>query len=73
MGLRTKVAKREELQKHDLSTGGPYFDKCYPIMDSQRNTPNDPMHMELCLCKYFSEALLEGILSGEGIGACRAA
>lgn len=40
MEVRTKVAKEKALQKHALSTGEPYFDKCYPMMDAQRSTPN---------------------------------
>lgn len=60
--LRTKLARDKSLQRFGLSAGGPYFDKCYTMMDPQRATPNDPMHAELRLCKYFAEALLEGIL-----------
>lgn len=73
INLRTKAGRDKSLQKLGLSAGGPYFDNCYTMMDPQRATPNDPMHAELRLCKYFAEALLEGILSTEGVKAYRAA
>lgn len=72
-GLRTKVARTAAQQKYGLTPEGPYFERCYPMLDPQRANPNDPLHAELRLCKYFSEALLEGILSPSGILAYRAA
>ncbi|KAI5846335.1 hypothetical protein DFP73DRAFT_593398 [Morchella snyderi] len=61
------------LQRAGLSASGPYFDNAYTMLDAQRSTPNDPMHAELRLCKYFEEALLEGILSADGLKAYLAA
>lgn len=71
--LRTKTARMALQQKYGLTTEGPYFTKCYPMLDPQRANPNDPLHAELRLCKYYSEALLEGILSPAGISAYREA
>lgn len=69
--LRTKTAPNALLQKYGLTAEGPYFLKCYPMLDPQRSNPNDSLHAELRLCKYYSEALLEGILSPTGITAYR--
>lgn len=71
--LRTKAARAAAQQKYGLTPEGPYFSMCYPMLDPQRANPNDPLHAELRLCKYFSEALLEGILSPSGILAYRTA
>lgn len=71
--LTTKAAQAKAYQQQGLNPAGPYFGGCYTMMDPQRGTPNDPMHAEIRLCKYFSEALLEGILSTDGIKAYRAA
>lgn len=67
----TKTARAVILQKYGPTAEGPYFRECYPMMNPQRANPNDPFHAELGLCKYFSEALLEGILSPSGILAYR--
>lgn len=72
-GLSTKTARAAALQRYGLSPEGPYFARCYAMMDPQRANPNDPFHAELRLCKYYSEALLEGLLSPTGIIAYRGA
>ncbi|KAI5839144.1 hypothetical protein DFP73DRAFT_460823, partial [Morchella snyderi] len=71
--LRTKTAKLVIWKKYGLSPEGPFFSRCFPMMDTQRACPNDPMHAELRFSKYFAEALLEGILSPTGILAYREA
>lgn len=73
MVLPTRTARTVILQKYGLTAEGPYFAECYPMLDPQRANPNDPFHAELRLCKYFSEALLDGILSPSGILAYREA
>ncbi|KAI5838707.1 hypothetical protein DFP73DRAFT_599637 [Morchella snyderi] len=71
IGLRTKKAKTDALQRYGLTAEGPYFKRCYPMMDPHRACPNDPFHAELRLCKYYSEALIDGLLSPTGISAYR--
>ncbi|KAI5836953.1 hypothetical protein DFP73DRAFT_532340 [Morchella snyderi] len=73
IALSTKSRRDTALRRAGLSETGPFFEKCFTMMDPQRGTPNDPMHAELRLCKYFEEALLEGILSADGIKAYLAA
>lgn len=73
MSIGTKGGRAAALQKIGLTAEGPYFTKCYPMLDPQRSNPNDPMHAELRLCKYFSDALIEGMLSPSGILAYREA
>lgn len=65
----TKARKEAALRRAGLSDTGPFFDNCYKMMDPLHSTPNDPIHAELRLCKYFEEAVLEAILSTEGIKA----
>ncbi|KAI5839754.1 hypothetical protein DFP73DRAFT_529914 [Morchella snyderi] len=69
----TKQKRDTALRRAGLTESGPFFSECYTMMDPQRGTPNDPMHAELRLCKYFEEALLEGILSNNGVKAYLAA
>ncbi|KAI5839594.1 hypothetical protein DFP73DRAFT_598577 [Morchella snyderi] len=73
MGLKTKTARDAALKSKGLTSNGPYFNSCYTMLDPQRAYPNDSMHAELRLAKYFQEALLEGILSTAGVSAYRQA
>ncbi|KAI5839645.1 hypothetical protein DFP73DRAFT_598240 [Morchella snyderi] len=73
LDLKTKKARDAALQSRGLTLEGPYFKKCYRMLDPQRANPNDCMHAELRLAKYLEEALLDGILSPAGISAYREA
>lgn len=72
MALVSRSARTDTLRKYGLTADGPYFARCYPMLDPQRANPNDPMHAELRLSKYFAETLVDGILSPTGILAYRA-
>ncbi|KAI5837765.1 hypothetical protein DFP73DRAFT_600775 [Morchella snyderi] len=73
MSIGTKGRGAAALQKIGLTAEGPYFTKCYSMLDPQRSNPNDPMHAEIRLRKYFSDALIEGMLSPSWILAYREA
>lgn len=71
--LPTRMAQDKALQTQGLNLQGPYFKRCYTMLDPQRANPNDSMHAELRLTKYFEEALLDGLLSPAGIAIYREA
>lgn len=71
--LPTQLAQDKALQSQGLNLPGPYFKKCYTMLDPRRANPNDSMHAELRLAKYFEEALLDSLLSPAGISAYREA
>lgn len=48
---------------------GHIFRECFPMLDPFQAYPNDPMHAELRLAKYYHQVLIEDILSGEGLDA----
>ncbi|KAI5839358.1 hypothetical protein DFP73DRAFT_598623 [Morchella snyderi] len=62
MSLSSKAARLETLQTYGLTADGAYFAQCYPMLDPQRTNPDDPMHAELRLRKYFAETLVDGML-----------
>lgn len=67
--LKSKSAQSAAQQRYGLTAEGPYFAQCYTMLDPQRSNPNDPLHAELRLCRYYAEVLIDGILSPTGVAA----
>lgn len=69
---RTQESRNKQLQGNGLTLDGPYFERCYPLMDPQRCHPNDAFHAELRLEKYYQEVLIDSYLTSAGATAYRA-
>jgi len=59
--------------QHGISSNGHIFGTAFPSLNPFSAYPNDPMHVELRLAKYFHECLMKDVFSKTGTDAYEAA
>jgi hypothetical protein len=62
-------ARGTVFSKQGISSNGHLFGAAFPSLDRFSAYPNDPMHVELRLAKYFHECLMKEVFSKAGIDA----
>lgn len=71
-GLGAK-ARNDQYKAYGITPRSGLFAPCFPFLDPFSCFPNDPMHVELRLAKYFNAILVTDLLSEYGRDAYSAA
>lgn len=66
---RSKKTSHDIFAQYGVTPTGHIFHTCFPLLDPFTSYPNDPMHAELRLAKYYHQVLIEDILSAAGLDA----
>ena len=66
---RAPASRTAALARHGISESGHIFGSIFPCLHPFTSYPNDPMHAEIRLAKYFQIALLEDVFSVAGVKA----
>jgi hypothetical protein len=67
--IRMEHRTPEALNKFGLLPDGFVFGNTFQLLDPHTNFPNDAMHCELRIAKYFHSALMEDIFTTAGCQA----